>query len=146
MVEAAPSAAFIVAQSHFLLQFEIVALDPPAQLGKIDHAFEPDVGCHRGKPVVIRFSCALWPLDQQPLHLGGFAPAGIVVRRADPPPGKPRGQWRVAAVSPEPAPRGCAGFAAPTTTVVGPPPCQTATPKIRRATAQCRAARWPQAP
>ena len=100
MVEAAPSAAFVVAQSNFLLQFEVVTLDPPAELGMIDHAFEADVGRHRGEPVVIRFGGALWPLDQQPLRLGGFAPPGIVVRRADPPPGKPRGQWRVAAVSP----------------------------------------------
>jgi len=89
MVETAPSAAFIVAQSHFLLQFEIVTLDPPAELGKIDHTFEADVGWHRGEPVVIRFGCTLWPLDQQPLHLGGFAPAGIAVRGADPPSGKP---------------------------------------------------------
>ena len=100
MVEAAPSAAFVVAQSNFLLQFEVVTLDPPAELGMIDHAFEADIDGHRGEPVVIRFGSAVWPLDQQPLHLGGFAPAGVVVRRADPPPGKPRSQRRIAAVSP----------------------------------------------
>ena len=100
MVEATPSAAFVVAQSNFLLQFEVITLDSPAELGMIDHAFEADVDGHRGEPVVIRFGCALWPLDQQPLHLGGFGPAGIVVRRADPPPGKPRSQRRIAAVSP----------------------------------------------
>ncbi len=69
MVEAAPSAAFVVAQSNFLLQFEVITLDSPAELGMIDHAFEADVDGHRGEPVVIRFGCALWPLDQQPLHL-----------------------------------------------------------------------------
>ena len=89
MVEAAPSAAFVVAQSNFLLQFEVVTLDPPAELGNIEHAFEADVGCHRREPVVIRCGSALWPLDHQPLHLGGVASAGIVVRRADTPPSKP---------------------------------------------------------
>src|ERR1700736_355444 len=86
MVEAAPSAAFVVAQSNFLLQFEVITLDSPAELGMIDHAFEADVDGHRGEPVVIRFGCALWPVDQQPLHLGGLGPDGTqaatVSRRA----------------------------------------------------------------
>src|ERR1700684_3096478 len=100
MVKAAPPSAFIVAQSNLLLQFEVVTLDPPAELGMVDHAFEADVGCHRGEPVVIRFGCALWPLDHHPPPPGGFAPPGTVVPGPAPPPGKPRGQWRVAAVSP----------------------------------------------
>ena len=33
MMKAAPSASFIVTEPEFLLQFLIVALDPPAQLG-----------------------------------------------------------------------------------------------------------------
>ncbi len=62
---------FVVAQSNFLLQFEVVTLDPPAELGKVDHAFEADVACHRGQPVMIRFSNARWPFDRQPLTSAG---------------------------------------------------------------------------
>ena len=40
MVKAAPTAAFIVTEADLLLEFEIVALDPPAQLGLIDHMLE----------------------------------------------------------------------------------------------------------
>jgi hypothetical protein len=40
MVEAAPAAALIVTEADLLLEFEVVAFDPPAQLGLIDHAFE----------------------------------------------------------------------------------------------------------
>jgi hypothetical protein len=40
MVEAAPAAAFIVTEADLLLEFEVVAFNPPAQLGLIDHAFE----------------------------------------------------------------------------------------------------------
>lgn len=44
MVKAAPAATFIVAEPDLLFQLEIVSLDPPAQLGQIDHALEADVG------------------------------------------------------------------------------------------------------
>ena len=40
MVKAAPAAAFIVTEADLLLEFEIVALDPPTHLGLIDHALE----------------------------------------------------------------------------------------------------------
>ena len=40
MVKASPAAAFIVTETDLLLEFEIVAFDPPAQLGLIDHAFK----------------------------------------------------------------------------------------------------------
>ena len=35
MVKAAPSAAFVVAEPYFLLEFEIVAFDPPAPPGVV---------------------------------------------------------------------------------------------------------------
>jgi hypothetical protein len=100
MVEATPAATLVVTEADFLLEFEIVALNPPTQLGLIDHALERDVGRQRGEPIVIRFGRALRPLDQQPLLGRRLAPPGVVVRRADPPSGKPRGQWRIAAVPP----------------------------------------------
>jgi hypothetical protein len=89
MVKAAPSAAFVVAEPNLLLEFEIIAFDPPAQLGQIDQALERDVGRQRGEPVVVRLGFALRPLDQQPLFSGGFVSLRVIVRRADPQTGKP---------------------------------------------------------
>ena len=91
MVKATPTAAFIVTETKFLLEFEIISLDPPAQFGLIDHTFERDVGGQCGKPVVIRFGFTLRPLDQQPFFSRRLAPPGVVMGRADQPSGKPRG-------------------------------------------------------
>jgi hypothetical protein len=85
MMEAAPSSALVVIKPDLLLQLEIVALDPPAELGQIDQALECDVGLQRGKPVVIRLGLAVRPLDQQPLF-------GGAMRHAHPQAGKARGQ------------------------------------------------------
>jgi len=43
MVEAAPAASLVVTKPDFLLEFLIVALNAPAQLGKIDEPREADV-------------------------------------------------------------------------------------------------------
>src|SRR3989442_313555 len=40
MVEATPSASFIVPEPDLLLEFLIVALDPPAQFGDVDQIAE----------------------------------------------------------------------------------------------------------
>ena len=82
MVKASPTAAFVVTETEFLLEFEIISLDPPAKFGLIDRAFERDVGGPCGKPVVIRFGFTLRPLDQQPLFSRRLAPPGVVVGRA----------------------------------------------------------------
>ncbi len=100
VVEASPSAAFVVAQAKFLFEFEIVALDPPAQLGQVDHALERDVVWQRGESIVIGVVSALGPLDQQPLFRRRLASLGVFARRADPQPGKARGQRYVASFSP----------------------------------------------
>ena len=65
MMEATPSSALVMIKPDLLPQFEVVALDPPAELGQIDQAFEADVGWQRGKPVVIRLGGAVRPLDCQ---------------------------------------------------------------------------------
>lgn len=91
MVKATPTAAFIVTETKFLLEFETNSLDPPAKFGLIDHTCERDVGGQCGKPVVIRFGFTLRPLDQQPFFSRRLAPPGVVMGRADPPSGKPRG-------------------------------------------------------
>ena len=100
MVKATPAATLIVAEADLLLEFEIITLNPPTQFRLIDHAIKRDVGRQRGEPVVIRFGVALRPLDQQPLLCCWLAPSGVVMCRTNPPAGKPRGQWRVAAVAP----------------------------------------------
>jgi hypothetical protein len=61
MVKTAPAPSLVVSETDFLLEFEIVALNPPAQLGLIDHAFKRDVGRQRGEPIVIRFGFTLRP-------------------------------------------------------------------------------------
>src|SRR5499426_3848810 len=43
MVEAAPSPSFKMSQPDLLLEFLIVAFDPPAQLGNVDELTECDV-------------------------------------------------------------------------------------------------------
>jgi hypothetical protein len=52
-----------VTEADLLLEFEIVAFDPPAQLGLIDHALQRDLGRQRGKPVMIRLGGALRRLN-----------------------------------------------------------------------------------
>src|SRR3990167_7629899 len=75
MVEAAPSAPFIVSEPNLLLELLIVALDAPAQFGGVDQIAEGNVFRKGGKPVFGRRLLVLWPLDQQPLFrrvLGEF--------------------------------------------------------------------------
>ena len=43
MVEAAPSPSFKMSQPDLLLEFLIVAFDPPSQLGNVDELTERDV-------------------------------------------------------------------------------------------------------
>src|SRR5580692_5146262 len=100
MVKASPAATFIVTEADLLLEFEIVALNSPAEFRLIDHALERDGGGQRREPVVIRFGFALRPLDQQPLFWRRLAAPGVAMRRADPPSGEPRSKWNVAAVPP----------------------------------------------
>src|SRR5206468_1347598 len=66
MMEAAPPAPFIVPKPDLLLEFLIVPLDTPAQLGKIDEPTEADVRRQRREPVFGWRGAALGPLDQQP--------------------------------------------------------------------------------
>lgn len=48
VVEAPPPSAFVVAQSQFLLEFLIVSLDPPTQLGGVDQLGDRSVGRQGG--------------------------------------------------------------------------------------------------
>src|ERR1700734_1468412 len=79
MMEAAPSSALVGITPDLLLPFEE---GPP------------------GKQVVIRFGCAVGPLDQQPLFSCRLRPLGIAMRRAHAQAGKARGQVCIAALPP----------------------------------------------
>src|ERR1700692_5096309 len=67
MMEAAPSASFIMPKPNLLLEFLIVPLDTPAQLGEVDELAEADIRRQRREPIFGRLGFALGPLDQQPL-------------------------------------------------------------------------------
>ena len=43
MVKATPAAPLVIGKAQFLLEFLIVALDPPAQFRQIDEAIETDI-------------------------------------------------------------------------------------------------------
>ena len=64
MVKAGPAAALIVAEPEFLLEFLIIALDEPSQLGEIDEALDRGLGGEDGEPVLCRFVFAHGPLDE----------------------------------------------------------------------------------
>src|SRR6266511_2690709 len=90
MMKAEPPAAFKVAQPDLLLEFLIVALDAPAQLGGVDQIAEWDVLRQGREPKFGRLIVARGPLDQQPLlrRLGRTLVARCNVHTQ---PGKPRG-------------------------------------------------------
>src|ERR1700722_2637809 len=72
VMEAAPSAAFVVPEADLLLDLQVVALDAPAQLGDIDEATETGARRKRRQPVPGRLGFAVRPFDQQPLLCQGF--------------------------------------------------------------------------
>src|SRR5215467_6908035 len=67
MVEAAPSPSFKMSQPDLLLEFLIVAFDPPSQLGNVDELAERDVLRKRRQPIFDRLLLAFGPFNQQPL-------------------------------------------------------------------------------
>ena len=67
VVEAAPAAPFIITKAEFLLELLIIALDPPAQLGRIDQPIKGDILWQGGKPILGRLGFVFRPLNQQPL-------------------------------------------------------------------------------
>src|SRR3977135_1205843 len=67
MVEAAPSSPFEMPEPDFLLEFLIVALDPPAHLGNINELPEGVVSWKRREPIFDRLLLTIGPIDQEPL-------------------------------------------------------------------------------
>ena len=66
MMETAPSATFEVPETDLLLELLIVALDAPAQLGKLHQATESHLLREGREPVLGWLLLAFGPLDQQP--------------------------------------------------------------------------------
>ena len=79
-MKAAPSASFIVAEPEFLLQFLIVALDPPAQFGEIDEIPQRHIGWQTGQPILRRFGFPVRPLDQTPFFRSGADTIVVTMR------------------------------------------------------------------
>ena len=67
VVKASPASTFIVIEAQFLLEFLIVALDPPAQFGSFDKGREGCIRRQGREPVFGRRAFVLRPFDEQPL-------------------------------------------------------------------------------
>src|SRR5207245_4864847 len=72
MMEAAPAAPLEVPEPDLLLEFLIVALDAPAQLGQVNELAEADVRRQCREPIFGRVDLALGPFDQQPFFCQQF--------------------------------------------------------------------------
>src|SRR4249919_1510280 len=92
VVEAAPSSSFEVAEADLLLEFLVIALDAPAQLGKVDQTTEGDAFGKGRKPVFGWLLLSLGPLDQQPLFRSIVGELIITMRDTNPHERKSRGQ------------------------------------------------------
>src|SRR4029077_19481121 len=99
MVEATPSAAFKMPEPDLLLEFLIITLNAPTQLGGVNQIAQRNVSRQGRERVLGRFLLALGPLDQQPF-LGRFL--GTVVARCNMNTHtcKPRGQPFIGAFPP----------------------------------------------
>src|SRR5882757_6683933 len=80
MMEATPSASFIMPEPDLLLELLIVALDAPAQLGGVNQIAECDVARQGRKPIPGRFLLPLGPLNQQPFFCWFAGPYGPMQR------------------------------------------------------------------
>src|SRR5262249_38276150 len=93
MVEAAPSPSFKMSQPDLLLEFLIVAFDPPSQLGNVDELTECDVFRKRRQPIFDRLLLAFGPFNQQPLLRPTVGEPVIPMRDTNAHTGKSRGQF-----------------------------------------------------
>ncbi len=66
VMEAAPNTAFVVAEAKLLFEFQIIALDPPAQLGEPDEIVGLGIGGKIGDPEFAGFSLVFGPIDKEP--------------------------------------------------------------------------------
>src|SRR5919206_4104120 len=100
MMKASPAPALVVPEPDFLLELLVVALDPPACLGRGNQIRDGDVGRQTGEKVFAGLAFARRPFDQQPLLGPGLGAVGVAMCRADPHGGKARGERRTGALPP----------------------------------------------
>jgi hypothetical protein len=73
MMKAPPAATLEMIEAQLVLQFLIVAFDPPAQHGELDQVGAGRRGGQRREPVLDRGRVGARPLDEQPLFRPGVA-------------------------------------------------------------------------
>ena len=73
MMKATPTASFKMAETQFLFQFLIIALDDPALFAQGDQIAQPAVFRQIGHPVLSGFGFLTGPLDQQPFLFSRLA-------------------------------------------------------------------------
>ena len=100
VVEAAPSTAFEMSKSDFLLELLIVALDAPAQFGEVNQISKGNVLRKGRKPVFGRLVFSFWPLDQQPFLRSQLGAPFVAMRGANPQACKARAQRFGCAIAP----------------------------------------------
>src|SRR5258708_34193144 len=99
MVEATPATSLIMPKADLLLEFLIIALDAPPQLGGVDQIAERDVTLQGREPVLGGLILALGPLDQKP-HFARFSWTFMARCNVNAHTCKPRGQPLIGAFPP----------------------------------------------
>ena len=100
VVKASPTSSFIVIEAEFLLEFLIIALDPPAHFGRCDERLEVGVGRQGRKPVFGRCAFALRPFDDEPFFGMGLGAPVVAMRGPHAQAGEPGVQSFVDALAP----------------------------------------------
>src|SRR5690348_5497383 len=111
MVEAAPTASFEMVKASLLLEFLVIALDPPTQLGKVDEAGKADGGRQARQPVFCRLLLAFGPFDQEPLFRPGFTAVEVAPCNANAHACKAGFEGHVGSLAPRDRPPGLGGKA-----------------------------------
>src|SRR3954464_11507807 len=91
-METAPAAPLIVPKPKLLLEFLIVALDAPPELGEFDHAREADLLGQCREPVLGGLPLAFRPLDQEPFLRARLIQPVIAMSGSHPHPCEARGE------------------------------------------------------
>src|SRR5262245_12207435 len=87
-----PSPSFKMSQPYRLLEFLIVAFDPPSQLGNVAELTERDVLRKRRQPIFDRLLLAIGPFNQQPFLRPTVGEPVIPMRDPNAHTGNSRGQ------------------------------------------------------
>src|SRR5712692_6655990 len=83
VMKAAPAAPFEMIEAELVLEFLIVALDAPAELGETDELADRRRRRQGREPILRRLRIASRPLDQQPLFRPRLGALVIAMRRPD---------------------------------------------------------------